>query len=77
MAEYYFSGSFAAAAGVTFKYSDLTARLGYRYASQWCIMPTRLAAGLGYSFDNISVNVSFAHMSTQNIVALGVVYKIQ
>ena len=77
MAEYYFSGSYAAAAGVTFKYSDLAVRVGYRYASQWCIMPTRLAAGLGYSFDNISVNVSFAHMSTQNIVALGVVYKIQ
>ena len=77
MAEYYFSGSYAAAAGVSFKYSGLAARLGYRYASPACIMPTRFAAGLGYSFESISVDVSFVRMSTRNIVALGIVYKIQ
>lgn len=78
MAEYYFSGSYAAAAGVSYVYQEaLSVRLGFRYASQWCVMPTRLAAGVGYKFGDISFDASFVRMSSQNIIALGIGYTIK
>ena len=79
MAEYYFSGSYAAAAGVSYVYQEaLSVHLGYRYASQWCVMPSRFAAGVGYSFGSISLDASFVRMTSQNqnIIALGIGYKL-
>jgi hypothetical protein len=78
MAEYYFSGAYAAAAGASFTYQEkVTVRCGGRFASQWCVMPSQVAAGAGYSFGSISIDASFVHMSAQNIIALGIGYKFQ
>lgn len=78
MAEYFFSGSYAAALGAGFTYKEtVSLRAGLRYASQWCVVPTQISAGAGYSFGNMSINASFVRMSSRSIIALGIGYRIK
>ena len=78
MAEYYFSGAYAAAVGAGFTYRESASILfGYRYASQWCVMPSQFSAGAGYNFGPVSLNLSYVRISSQNIIALGVGYTIK
>ena len=78
MAEYYFSGSYAAALGAAYTYQEkATLRLGYRYASEWCVLPGQFSAGAGYNFGSISLDASFTRISSQNIIALGIGYTIK
>lgn len=78
MAEYYFSGAYAAAAGAGFTYQEsVSLKCGYRYASQWCVMPSQFSVGAGYNFGSASLDLSYVRMSSQNIIALGVGYTIK
>ena len=72
MAEYYFSGNFGAALGAAFTYEEMvTLRAGYRYATEWCVLPSHFAAGLEGRFHGFSVNVSFAKLPSSNIICVG------
>lgn len=78
MAEYYFSGAYAAAAGAGFTYQETASvKCGYRYASQWCVMPSQFSLGAGYIFGGLSLDLSYVRMASQNIIALGVGYTIK
>lgn len=78
MAEYYFSGSCAAAVGAVYTYQEtVTLRGGFRYASQWCVMPTLASIGAGYSYENISIDLSYQRISSANVLALGISFKFK
>lgn len=72
MGEYYFSGNYGLALGAAFTYDGMvTARAGYRYASEWCVLPSHFAAGLEGWFGSFSINASFAKMPTTYIICAG------
>ena len=72
MAEYYISGNFGAAVGASFTYDGMvTARAGYRYASQGCVLPSHFSLGLEGRFGGFAVNASFSKMPTFNIFCAG------
>lgn len=72
MAEYYFSGNFGAAIGASFTYDGMvTARAGYRFASEWCVLPSHFAAGLEGRFGSFSVNASLAMMPAAYVACFG------
>lgn len=72
MAEYYFSGNFGAAIGASFTYDSMvTVRVGYRFASEWCLLPSHFAAGLEGRFGSFSVYASFAKMPAAYIACFG------
>ena len=72
MGEYYFSGNYGVAVGAAFTYDNMvTARAGYRYASEWCVLPSHFAAGLEGRFGGFSINASFAKMPTTYIICAG------
>lgn len=75
-AEYYFSGSFAAAAGLQFDWTFLSARAGYRFATEGCVLPSHLALGLGARFGGFRVDVSYLTASTSlgNTLTAGLGY---
>lgn len=78
MAEYYFSGAYAAAIGAGFTYQEtVSIKIGARYASKWCVLPTLLSAGVGYNVGGISLNATYIRQSSINIATLGVGYKFQ
>lgn len=72
MAEYYFSGNFGAALGAAFTYDEMvTLRAGYRYATEWCVLPSHIAVGVEGRFQAFSVNASFAKLPSSNIICVG------
>lgn len=72
MAEYYFSGNFGAAIGASFTYDSMvTVRVGYRFASEWCVLPSHFAAGLEGRFGSFSVYASLAKMPAAYIACFG------
>lgn len=72
MAEYYFSGNFGAAIGASFTYDGMVSvRAGYRFASEWCVLPSHFAAGLEGKFNSFSVSASLAKMPSAYIVCIG------
>ena len=72
MGEYYFSGNYGVAVGAAFTYDGMvTARAGYRYASEWCVLPSHFAAGLEGRIGGFSINASFAKMPTTYIICAG------
>ncbi len=72
MAEYYFSGNYGAAVGASFTYDGMvTARAGYRYASQGCVLPSLFSLGLEGRLGSFAVNASFSKMPTFNIFCAG------
>lgn len=75
MAEYYFSGNFAAAAGLrlcVMEYFNL--RAGYRYATANCVLPTYFAVGGGASVAGFNIDVTYMKYPGDSAVGLGVSY---
>ena len=76
-ADYYFSGSFSAAAGLQYAWKQLLfVRAGYRYAPENSVIPSHLALGLGVQFYGLRLDVSYltASMPLGNTLNLGLAY---
>ena len=59
-AEYYFSKNFAAAIGAEYCIADIVfVRAGYRYATQYAVLPSHLALGVGAKFKGFRLDVSY------------------
>ena len=72
MAEYYFSGNYGAAVGASFTYDGMvTARAGYRFAGEGCVLPSHFSLGLEGRLGSFAVNASFSKMPTFNIFCAG------
>ena len=76
-ADYFFSGSFSAAAGLQYTWKQLLfVRAGYRYAPDACVIPRHLALGLGVQFYGLRLDVSYltASPALGNTLNLGLAY---
>ena len=76
-ADVYMSGEWGAALGVQYGWKQqLFVRGGYRLASDWCVIPSHLALGVGYSFGSFRVDVSWltASKALGNTVSAGIAY---
>ena len=76
-ADVYFSGQWGAALGVQYGWKQqLFVRGGYRLASAWCVVPSHLALGVGYSFGSFRVDVSWltASKALGNTLSAGFAY---
>lgn len=76
-ADYYFSGSFSAAAGLQYTWKQLLfVRAGYRYAPEASVIPRHLALGLGVQFYGLRLDVSYLTASSTlgNTLNLGLAY---
>ena len=75
--DYFFSGNFAAAAGLQYSWKDMVfLRGGYRYASEACVIPTHAALGAGFKFAGFRLDVSWltASEALGNTICLGLAY---
>lgn len=75
MGEYYFSGNYAAAAGLRLgflEYFNLMA--GYRYASSASVLPSYFAAGGGAAVAGFKIDVTYMKYPSGNGVGLGLSY---
>jgi len=73
MGEYYFSGNFGAALGASFTYEDMvTVRAGYRYASEWCVIPSHFALGLGGKYMGFTFDATFAVLPSSYITCASI-----
>ena len=75
-ADYYFSGSFAAAAGASYTYGDLvTVRAGYRYGGKSPI-PSYASVGAGVKYFGIKFDLAYliASGAAKNTLALSLGY---
>lgn len=75
--DYYFSGQFGAAVGAGYSWNDTVfVRAGYRYASQYCVIPSHLALGLGAKFAGFRIDVSYltASQALGNTINIGLGY---
>lgn len=75
-ADYYFSGSFAAAAGAAYTYGDLvTVRAGYRYGGQSPV-PSYASVGAGVKFIGLKLDLAYLIASgpAKNTLALSLGY---
>lgn len=78
MAEFYFSGAYAAALGGGFTYNETVSfKCGLRYASVWCVIPTTLSAGISYHLGDLSLNATYLRQASLNIVTFGIGYKFK
>ncbi|MBO4585473.1 MAG: hypothetical protein J5675_02615 [Bacteroidales bacterium] len=78
MAEYYLSKEYSAAVGATLNYKDMAfLRGGYRYSSEWCVIPSQITAGAGLAYGGFSLDVTYIRMNTQNLIAFGVGFAIK
>ena len=58
--EYYFSGNFGVAAGLQYSWNDMVfVRAGYRFASEYCVIPSHLALGIGAKFAGVHIDLSY------------------
>jgi opacity protein-like surface antigen len=58
-ADYYFGGSFAAAAGAAYTYNDMvTVRAGYRYGGQSPV-PSFASVGVGVKFIGLKLDLAY------------------
>ena len=76
-ADYYFSGSFAAAAGLQYAFRQmLFVRAGYRFASETCVIPGHMALGLGVKFSGFRLDFSWltASQALGNTLNVGLGY---
>lgn len=76
-ADYFFSNSFAAAAGVQYAWKDmLFVRGGYRFATKSCVIPSHLGLGIGAKFYGVRIDVGYITASSVlgNTVTVGVGY---
>ena len=75
--DYFFSGNYAAAAGLQYSWKDMVfLRGGYRYASEACVIPTHAALGAGFKFAGFRLDVSWltASEALGNTICLGLAY---
>ena len=78
MAEYYLSKAYSAAIGARINYKDMVfVRGGYRYSSEWCVIPSQITAGAGLAYNGFSLDVSYIRMNSQNVIAFGVGFAIK
>lgn len=78
-AQYYFSGQWAAAAGVQYDlFNVVYLRAGYRYASAACVIPSHLALGLGVHFKGFRLEGSYitASQTLRNTFMIGLAFSI-
>lgn len=74
---YYFSGNFGAAAGVQYSWNDMVfVRAGYRFASEYCVIPSHLALGIGAKFAGVHIDLSYltASKALGNTINVGLGY---
>ena len=58
-ADYYFAGAFSAALGAQYAWNRmLFARVGYRYATKHCVIPSHLALGAGVRYRGFRLDAS-------------------
>lgn len=75
--DYYFSKNFSAAIGAQYCWNDMVfARVGYRYATQYCVIPSHLGIGIGGKFHGFRLDVSYltASPALGNTLAIGLGY---
>lgn len=71
MAEYYFSGNYGAAIGGSFTYDDnLTLRAGYRFASEWCVLPSEFSVGLGGRLGAFTLDAGYTATKSLSLICL-------
>jgi len=75
MGEYYFSGNYAAAAGLRLGFMEyFNLRAGYRHASSSCVLPSYFAIGGGASVAGFNIDVTYMKYPGDNAVGLGMSY---
>ena len=75
--EFYFSRNFGAAAGLQYSWNQMVfVRAGYRFASQYCVIPSHLALGIGAKFFGVHIDVSYltASKALGNTLNIGLGY---
>jgi hypothetical protein len=73
MGEYYFSGSFGAALGASFTYDQMVIiRAGYRFASEWCVIPSHFSLGLGGKYNGFTIDATFAILPSSYITCASI-----
>ena len=75
--DYFFSGNYAAAAGLQYAWNGMVfLRGGYRYASEGCVIPTHAALGAGFKLAGFRVDVSWltASEALGNTLCVGLGY---
>lgn len=75
--EYYFSGNFGVAAGLQYSWNEMVfVRAGYRFASEFCVIPSHLALGVGAKFAGVHIDVSYitASKALGNTLNVGLGY---
>ena len=76
-AAYYFSGNFGAAAGLQYSWNDMVfVRAGYRFATEYCVIPSHLALGIGAKFAGVHIDLSYltASKALGNTLNIGLGY---
>lgn len=76
-ADYYFSKNFGAALGAQYAWNDTVfVRAGYRYASQYCVIPSHLGIGIGAKFYGFKIDLSYltASKALGNTLCIGLGY---
>ena len=74
---YYFSGNFGVAAGLQYSWNDMVfVRGGYRFASEFCVIPSHLALGIGAKFAGVHIDLSYltASKALGNTLNIGLGY---
>lgn len=77
--DYYFSKNYAAALGAEYCFNEMIyVRAGYRYASQYAVIPSHLGLGLGAKFAGICVDLSYltASPALGNTINIGVHFSL-
>ena len=75
--EFYFSGNYGIAAGLQYSFNDMVfVRGGYRFASEYCVIPSHLALGIGAKFAGVHIDVSYltASKALGNTINIGLGY---
>lgn len=73
----YFSGSFTAAAGVQYDYSDMVfVRAGYHYGADDAFLPSFATAGIGVKFFGVNIDAAylFGNDFLKNTITVGLGY---
>lgn len=74
-ADYYLSGQFAAAGGLRYEYGEwIHVSAGYRYAKNACVYPSCIAAGVGFTFEHIGIDLTYRRLAGENLLGASVCF---
>lgn len=75
--DYYFSKNVSAAIGAQYYWNETVfIRAGYRYSSQYCVIPSHLGIGIGAKFYGVKIDLSYltASKALGNTLCIGLGY---